>query len=117
MVNHGNKDGFFNLHPFPDKEGHLSLYRYYKVESSLDRLRPIFLEEKLYHSLPESFNDPFDCRPKTIWPTDAKEMQKIRLHLIKTIRQSGPSRKEAEKTVGELMSKPAAFKSTIEKKY
>ena len=78
---------FDESHPYPDKCDINSLFRFYKID--LDRNRHLFTEQKLYHSLPSQFNDPFECKPHFNWPEDVNEVDNIRLHLIKIAKESG----------------------------
>ena len=54
-----NKD-----HPHPDSVGIESLFKFYKFDKNhLEYLKNLFIDGKLYHSSPEEFNDPFECKP------------------------------------------------------
>ena len=105
---------FYESHPWPDKCGINSLFRFYKID--LDRveyLRHLFIERKLYHPLPSQFNDPFECKPHFSWPQEAKKVRDIRQYLIKLARKKGRNRKEAEALVSKNMKKPKFIQKTI----
>lgn len=104
---------FERKHPHPDHTGLTSLFRFSRATLPLDRLRLLFVEGKLYHPLPNQFNDPFECKPHFRWPETAKEVQQIRKHLIKVARSEGKSRKEAEAVVAKSMTKEGFVQNTI----
>lgn len=101
-------------HPWPDKSGIKSLYRFSKIsEENLKHLSSLFIEGKLYHPLPSQFNDPFECKPHFQWPREPAKAQVIRKHLIKQVREKGQSRKNAEKMISENMRKQGYIERQI----
>lgn len=98
---------FYERHPWPDKEGIKSLYRFYKFDiKHIERLEQLFINGKLYHPTPEQFNDPFECAPHFRWPTDRNKVKSIRKHLVKTAMQRGITRKKAESDISNIMTNP-----------
>lgn len=102
---------FHESHPWPDKCGINSLFRFYSI--NLDRVRRLFAERKLYHSLPSQFNDPFECKPHFNWPEDANKVGEIRQHLIKLYREKSYNEKKAEEFVSINMKDPKFLQTTI----
>ena len=81
---------FNKSHPWPDKCGINSLFRFYKIDLDwVEYLRHLFIDRKLFHPLPTQFNDPFECKPHFSWPQEAKKVRDIRQHLIKLARENG----------------------------
>jgi len=96
---------FNEEHPWPDKAGIASLYRFIKIDwSKEDRLEDLFINVKLYQVLPKGLNDPFECKPHFVWPNDAAKVKSMRAHLVKSAKKIGVSKKHAEKQVSKLMS-------------
>lgn len=105
---------FHESHPWPDKCGIDSLFRFYKIDlGRVDRLRHLFTELKLYHSLPSNFNDPFECKPHFSLPKEAKKIRKIRQHILKNLRERGHNKKEAEKLASKIMENPERLEEII----
>lgn len=104
---------FEQKHPHPDHVGLTSLFRFSRATLPLDRLRLLFVDRKLYHPLPNQFNDPFECKPHFRWPETAKEVQQIRKHLIKVARNEGKPRKMAEAVVARSIAKEGFVRSVI----
>lgn len=103
---------FYKSHPYPDKGGINSLFRYYKI-GRVEHLRHLFTERKLYHPLPAQFNDPFECKPHFNFPEEAKKVHKIRQHLIKGLREIGHTEKEAVELVSISMKDPKFLQTKI----
>lgn len=96
---------FEEEHPWPDKAGVTSLFRFFCFDlEHPEYLESLFLEQKLYHALPKEFNDPFECKPHFSWPEKATDVRKIRKHLIKLAKERGRNRKQAEKLASESMN-------------
>ena len=105
---------FHESHPWPDKCGIDSLFRFYKIDlGRVDRLRQLFTDLKLYHSLPSDFNDPFECKPHFSLPKEAKKIRKIRQHILKNLRERGHNKKEAEKLASKIMENPERLEEII----
>jgi len=105
---------FNNLHPFPDKYGATSLFRFYKIDvDKTQRLNSIFIDRKIYHALPNQLNDPFECRPHFTWRNSKKQKQRIRDHLINVAREKGRSKKDAEKLILQNMKDSGFIANTI----
>lgn len=104
---------FGEKHPHPDRVGLASLFRFSRATVPIEYLELLFVEGKLFHALPSQFNDPFECKPHFRWPEKAKEVQKIRKHLIKVARNEGRPRKEAEAVIGQSMAKEGFIQNTI----
>lgn len=90
---------FRKRHSHPDEAGQESLFRFSKVPTQAEYLSALFVEGKLYHSLPSRFNDPFEAKPHFRWPSSGKGVRKIRKHLKKVARAQGKTKKEADKMV------------------
>lgn len=94
------KDKFEKDHPHPDSVGITSLFKFYKFdENHIDYLKNLFIEKKLYHSLPEKFNDPFECKPHYNFPKNSSKIKDIRKHLIKAAMERGHTKKSAQSLV------------------
>lgn len=105
---------FHESHPWPEASGINSLYRFAKIDSkNIEFLRQLFVDKKLYLSLPSQFNDPFECKPHFNWPSRPNKARDIRKHLIKTARERGSSKKDAEAMVAESISKPGFIEESI----
>jgi len=105
---------FKKNHPWPDEAGIDSLFRFYKFnEDHVDYLSHLFVDAKIYHTLPAQFNDPFECKPHFNWPKSAAKVLAIRQHLIKVERQHGHTKKEAESKVSRIMGNREILQDTI----
>jgi hypothetical protein len=105
---------FKETHPWPDEDGIDSLYRFARIgEDNIEFLRGLLVNRKLYHALPNQFNDPFECKPHFNWPSQPQNVQKIRKHLIKVARERGCSRKEAEGLISKKFKKPGFIEEKI----
>jgi hypothetical protein len=68
-------DWFSKKHPAPHQLNQEHLYKYFKFDDTkLSYLEKLFVEGKLYHSLPTVFNDPFECKPRIVWPTAIEKL-------------------------------------------
>ena len=78
-------------------------------------IKHLFLEKKLYHSLLEEFNDPFEGKPHYNNEDKENNPQTIRNDLIKQfrIRNGGMNKKEAEKIVSNWMKTPGFIQKVI----
>jgi hypothetical protein len=107
-------DKFHDAHPFPDKCGINSLFRFYKIDLGRDKyLRHLFTEQKLYHPLPSQFNDPFECKPHFNWPEDTNKVRDIRQHLILTLIEGGYNETKAEEIASKNIENPLDFQKII----
>ena len=104
---------FHRNHPHPDAAGQDSLFRFGRATQPEEFLRTLFVDAKLYHSLPDQFNDPFEAKPHFRWPDSGKEVRQIRKHLVRVARESGASRREAEARISRAFSKPGLVKRAI----
>lgn len=104
-----NKD-----HPHPDIAGIESLFKFSKFDvNHIEYLSDLFVGGKLYHSLPEYFNDPFECKPHFNWPNNPSKVRAIRKHLINVAIKNGRTRKSAETLISKNMSRPEFIQETI----
>ncbi|MEC8104603.1 MAG: DUF2971 domain-containing protein [Pseudomonadota bacterium] len=87
------------FHPRPGKTGVSSLYKYF---GSIKHISDLFESCNIHHSVPESFNDPFECKA-VIDRNDPHTAADIRRHLIKLCREAGNTRKESENLVSQFM--------------
>ncbi len=105
---------FYENHPWPDKAGTESLFRFYRFdEDHVEYLNHLFIDGKLYHPLPAQFNDPFECRPHFNWPKSPAKVRAIRQHLIKVQRRYGHTKKKAESIVSKIMGNQKILYDTI----
>lgn len=105
---------FDKNHPHPDIAGIESLFKFSKFDDAhIEYLSDLFVDGKLYHSLPEYFNDPFECKPHFNWPNNPSKVRDIRKHLIKAATQRGHTRKSAESLISKNMSRPGFIQETI----
>ena len=97
-------------HPNPEANNIKHLYKYYSFNKEHpEYLDDIFLNKKLYHSLPKDLNDPFEAKPKFRVPNGAKENQLYRKHIRKILKSKNPknlSTKEIDKLVSDIMANP-----------
>lgn len=81
-----NKD-----HLIPENLGLDKLFKYMSIPDDnqlrKERIESIFLGKKLYHSLPEQFNDPFDSNPTAVTNDDARKG--ARRHLTNMLKKKG----------------------------
>jgi len=101
-------------HPWPHDDGVTSLFKFSSVNrDKLSRLEQLFCDGKLYHSTPDQFNDPFECKPHFNWPKDPKKVAEIRKHLTQILRRNGISWKEAKRLVANSMRRPGFIHESI----
>ncbi|QPJ64108.1 MAG: DUF2971 domain-containing protein [Candidatus Nitrohelix vancouverensis] len=105
---------FSDSHPFADQCGVKSLFRFYRIGRE-DYLRHLFIDKKLYHSLPSQFNDPFECKPHFIWPENEEKVRKIRQHLENFFIGNGESEANAKKLAASNMKNLESFQNQIQK--
>lgn len=103
-------EAFDAKHPFPEKAGFSKLYKYFRFDDEHpEYLSQLLIENKLYHSPPKNFNDPFECKPHWSWPRQLKEIVIIRKRLTKIARERGDSYKEAEQFASGCLSDKEGF--------
>ena len=88
---------FHNSHPFAEDydNGINSLFRFYKIDLvKINHLKHLFIEQKLYHSYPDQFNDPFECKPHFNWPKDRKKIKALHNYFKDILKKEGLSRNE-----------------------
>ncbi len=107
-----DQETFDKSHPHPDKCGIKSLFRFYKIGRE-DYLRHLFIDRKLYHSLPSQFNDPFECNPHFSLHQNDEKIRSIKQYLINLFMQMGRSEIEAEAIVSQKMENPEFIETTI----
>lgn len=84
-------------HPHPASEDIKSLFRFFKMDiEKPEHLRDLFVDAKLYHNIPEVFNDPFECKPNFVLPTDINDIGAIRKHLLNLVIEDGQTNDEAK---------------------
>jgi len=107
-------DEFYKDHPYPDIAGIESLFKFSRFDvTHIEYLEMLFVEGKLYHSIPEIFNDPFECKPHFNWPSSPSKVRDIRKHLIKAEVKKGHTRKSAESLISKNMRRPDFIQQTI----
>lgn len=108
------KHDFEKDHPYPDMAGIDTLFKFYKIDPDhFEYLSDLFIGKKLYHALPEQFNDPFECRPHFELPKDPKKSQAIDEHLINLLIKQGHTRDTAELNISDSMRKEGFIEETI----
>jgi len=114
MPDNKDLDKFHEDHPWPELVGVESLFRFSSFdEEKIQRINSLFIDKKLYHSLPEQFNDPFECKPHFNWPKIPKKIRAIREHLIKVARRNGLKKKQAETLISSQMCRSGFIQETI----
>ena len=109
-------EAFEREHPHPDIAGIESLFKFSKFDGNHAKYQEdLFVRKKLYHSLPENFNDPFECKPHFNWPNKPSQVRDIRKHLIKVAVNKGYRRKDAESLVSKNMRKTGFVQEAIYK--
>lgn len=105
---------FYIDHPWPDKVGIDRLYKYMGFDSAKKRyLESLFIEGKLYHSIPGQFNDPFECKPHFKLPESPEKLERIAQHLHKVATDKGFSHSQADEIVRKNMNTPENLESII----
>ena len=105
---------FYMDHPWPDKSGKAHLYKYYSFDpKKIDRLETLLVDRKLYHSLPEAFNDPFECKPHFVLPSSPEKKKKIAMHLQAVAIKNGFSLDDATAYVSSALLQPEKLEETI----
>ncbi|MGR5096595.1 DUF2971 domain-containing protein [Vibrio maritimus] len=100
-------ENFKTTHPWPDHVGRTSLFKFMSINSEKpDYVEHLFLKKKLYHSLAQSFNDPFEGKPCFALDGKVNCAKTIRDHLARVARSRGMTYKEADKLVSHNMKNP-----------
>lgn len=100
-------ENFKNIHPWPDEVGHTSLFKFMSINpEKLKHVEDLFLHMKLYHSLAQNLNDPFECRPHFALDGKLNSPKKIREHLERLARNRGMTFKQAKKLISQNMRNP-----------
>ena len=115
MSNKKELEKFDREHPWPEQAGVESLFRFSNFdEEKMSRISTLFIDLKLYHSLPVDFNDPFECKPHFNWPKAPDKIRAIREHLVKVAKKKyGLKRKQAEALISKQMSRSGFMQETI----
>ncbi len=114
MAEEEDIEEFDKEHPYPDIAGIESLFKFSKFDANhIKYLSDLFVDSKLYHSSPSSFNDPFECKPLFNWPGNASEVHALRKYLINAAVINGLTRRSAESTISEAMTKPEFVREAI----
>ena len=93
-------DEFVKDHPYPDIAGIESLFKFSRFDvNHIEYLKKLFIEGKLYHSMPKFFNDPFECKPHFNWPSNPSKVRDIRKHLISVAVKNGRTREYADSLI------------------
>lgn len=101
-------------HPFPDQEGKASLFKFFKLnDDHPEYLEALLTDLRLFHSLPQEFNDPFECRPQWRLPQTAPEIRDIRKRLFFVARKNGASKKGAEEFASKSMKNRDRLEAAI----
>jgi hypothetical protein len=104
---------FQKLYPWPEQVGVKSLYRFSRLENdNLHHFQHLFIEQKLYHTTPDQFNDPFECKPHYILEPTESEIKLIRKHLISVVLEKGSSPEQVKKII-KLSTDPSFLEKTI----
>lgn len=105
---------FNNDHPHPDIAGIKSLFKFSKFDvNHIEHLKDLFIEGKLYHSVPKYLNDPFECKPHFNWPNNPSKVRDIRKHLINVAIRNGHTRKSAESLISKNMRRKGFIQEKI----
>lgn len=105
---------FDSLFPYPDSLDISSLFKFTKLdENNPNYLSDILIDKKLYHSTPDQFNDPFECKPNWSLPKNPEKVKKIKKHLIELSIRLGIPAKEAQKLVTDRMKDRRKLESSI----
>src|SRR5690606_9199416 len=97
-------DRFERGHPWPDKCHVDRLFKFTRLDDAApDRLKQVLVEGRLYHALPQQFNDPWDCRPAVQLPADGQGLARVRSHIVRFLRRT-MSRRAAERKATETLA-------------
>jgi hypothetical protein len=89
---------FHEIHSFPDQTNVEELYKFMTVnDEHPEYLEQLFINLRLYHALPSSFNDPFECKPHYKLPTSKAKIDAIRRRLAIVGRRHGNSKKASKR--------------------
>ena len=73
----------------------------------------LFLEKKLYHSLSNAFNDPFEGKPHFSMEAKGNKPKAIKEHLIKVARDNGMNKKDATTLITNSLKDPNFIPNSI----
>ncbi|MEZ8501694.1 DUF2971 domain-containing protein [Vibrio splendidus] len=109
---------FKNVHPYPDESGYRTLFKFTSISKDKENVKYIeslFIDQRLYHSLPESFNDPFEGKPHFVLDGKRNSAKKIRCHLIRETRlRQGLTSKKAEALINNAMKDPNYITNAVQ---
>ena len=107
-------ENFTKIHPYPDEAGHKSLFKFMSINAEKPEfVEHLFLHKKLYHSLAQNFNDPFEGRPNFALDGKLNCAKKIRAHLERLARNQGMSSKQAKLLINQSMKNPTFLRDSM----
>lgn len=108
------KEVFHESFPYPAYCNIEYLYKFGSHNSNHpEYTEKLLVEGELYHSRPDTFNDPFECKPFWVWPTNPNKVKAIRQYLIKLLVGNGQIRKQAEAIVSTAMKNRSIIESVL----
>lgn len=107
-------ENFKKIHPWPDEVGYTSLFKFMSINlEKPEYVEHLFLQMKLYHSLAQSFNDPFEGRPHFALDGKVNCPKRIREHLERIARDQGMTSKQAKALIRQNMMNPNFLHDSI----
>lgn len=107
-------DNFKRIHPWPDEDGYTSLFKFMSINlEKPEYVEHLFLRKKLYHSLAQSFNDPFEGRPHFVLDGTVNCARRIRERLERAARDRGMTSKQAKALISKNMSNPNFLRDSM----
>ncbi len=92
-------------HPHPEQAGCKHLYKFAALDDKhLEYAQTLLENGRLYHALPGSFNDPWEAKPWVRPPEDPNGLVRLRNILIRGIRSSGRSQRQAERAASKALA-------------
>lgn len=107
-------EAFARVHPHPWAVKQRSLFRFSSSAQPETRLAQLFVNARLYHSLPSQFNDPFEAKPHFRWPCNAKDLKRLRRYLNKVAKNAEQYNIEVEEMIAQASRKGSGIPSAIE---
>jgi hypothetical protein len=104
---------FHEVYPFAAQAGIDKLYKF--MSFNPEYLEQILVGSRLYHALPQQFNDPFECKPHWYWPENVAEVRGLRKEFYSIAKRQGVPNKEAEKYASKSMSNRRETEKALKK--